>query len=443
MRPAEVLIKHSDIKEMQKAVMEEAEEGRETGVHLLGTILQNRIYVVTRYVPAGPNAVKDSVTFTTDEKVIAVALGREMEKDKNVKYLSDFHSHTFRGKPSPSFIDMNQLKLAKNERSWFVIGVFSPDGQLRIFDIDENDNPVEIPFRIIPDDFDGQGLLSRISEITDNEVLKKTRIALIGGGSLGSGAISGLAVTGILDYMVCDMDKLSLVNVIRHLGNVLDIGNEKTKIVKDYIHSKQPFARVQTVSDDLVKNRELLRAVIESSDIVVASSGNPELNYSINSICIELRKPVVFAGIYDRAESAYVFYYSGKEDACCFDCIFKLTSAAVDQNTINRRYGLTDGELKGAQGHWCDIAIPGLMMAKVALNILLGNEMAYNLIRYHSDNRVNKFNVTRRKLCATCDYENWLKNEEEKLKEKNLVGKLAGFLKIVFSKIVGRIKLVF
>jgi len=419
---------------MRNDVKEEARRGRETGANLIVRILPNRNYVVTRCVPAGPNAIKDSMTFTTDETVIESALKKEQEKDRNSKYSADFHNHTFTGAPYPSSTDINQLKLAKKERSWFVIGVFSPEGELKIFDIDEQDNPVEIPFRVIPDDFDEEGLLARISEITDSEALKRTRIALAGCGSLGSGAISGLAATGILDYIICDMDRLSLVNTIRHIGNVQNIGADKTKILQNYIYSKQPFARVQTVNDDLIKNRELLRAVIDSSDIVVASSGNPELNYIINTICVELKKPAVFAGIYDRAESAYVFYYSAKENACCFDCIFKLTSAAVDQNTISRRYGLADGELKSAQGHWCDIAIPGLMMAKVTLNLLLGKDMEYNLIKYHSDNRVKRLSVARRKFCATCDYENWLRNEEEKLKGKSVFEKLIGFLKKVFSK---------
>lgn len=299
---------------------------------------------------------------------------------------------------------------------------------------------VEIPYRVVPD-FSDEDLLARIREITDSETLGKKRVGIFGCGSLGSGFASGISGSGIIDYIAADMEALSVVNVIRHIGTINDLGKDKTEIFRDYIHSHQPLARVQTVNDDLIKNRKLLRAIIESVDLVAATSGNPELNYHINSICVELKKPVAFGGIFEGAKSAYVFYYSGKEEACCFDCVFGLTTSAIDQNTIKRKYGLSDGELKGAQGHYTNIAIPGLMMAKVALNLLLDKEMRYNLIRYYDENRVDRLNVSRKKLCATCDYGNWLKREEEKLKEKVGTEQSSSFIKKLFFELRERLKL--
>jgi len=96
--------------------------------------------------------------------------------------------------------------------------------------------------------------------------------------------------------------------------------------------------------------------------------------------------------------------------------MFDLTTTAVDQNTLKRKYGLEDGELKEAQGMFADIIIPGSMMAKMTLWLLLGKEFVFNFIRYYDDLKVERVNVPKRELCATCDYENWLKNQEEKTK---------------------------
>lgn len=290
---------------------------------------------------------------------------------------------------------------------------------LKFFGLNKDGTLVEIPYQIVPDDFDEKNLLARISELTDNDKLASKRVVFIGCGSLGSATIQGLAGTGIRNFLLCDMDTLSDVNIIRHIGGIYDLGRNKTDILKDYIEAHNPLAYVQTINDDLLKNRKLLRAIIEYSDIVVAASGNPELNYHINSICIELNKPAVYGGIYAKAESAYVFSVPGNNSAC-FDCIFELTSAAIDQNTINRKYGLEDGELHQAHGMFADICIPANMMVKMTLWLLLGQQQKFNRVRYFDDLTVRRQSVPRRKLCPTCDYGNWLANEQKELECKDI-----------------------
>lgn len=378
---------------------------------MLGKIRPNRVYVVTKFVRAGPEAERGPASFTTDESSNLKILEYEIAVDREIRYLGDVHSHPWPSKPFPSGIDHDQLRQARKTRPWFVIGVFSSTGEVRFFGLDNDENLKEIQQQVIPDDFAEEDLLARINEITDNAALQKVRVGILGCGSLGSAVVGGLAGSGIGDYVLLDMDNFAIVNVIRHTGGIHQIGKPKTAILAEYIQSHNPLANALTIEDDLIKNRELLRSVIESCDIVVASSGNPELNYHINSICIELNKPAVYGGIYAGAKSAYVFCVPGKNHAC-FDCIFKLTSAAIDQNTLKRKYGLEDGELKEAQGMFADISIPGNMMAKMALWLLLKKEFSFNLVRYYDNLKVERMNVQKRGLCATCDYENWLKEQE-------------------------------
>lgn len=416
MNPTKILIKRSDVEKCRKEVAEHAKNGDETGFSFLGEIKPNKVYSITETVPAGPKSERSHLSFSFDDEYIRGKLEIAVGENDRTRYLGAGHSHPWPTTPEPSCTDMEQLKNSRKIRSWFFIAVVSSEGEMRFFGLDDDGRKKEIPFQIVPDEFSEEDLLARIEMITNNEMLRKSRVGIFGCGSLASAVAASLAGTGIGDYMVCDMESLSTVNLIRHLGRISELGRPKTKIIKDYIESHNPLAVVQTVNDDLIKNGELLRALIESCDIVVAASGNPELNYQINIICHELGKKAVYGGIFAGAKSAYVFCVPSSLHAC-FDCIFSLTSAAVDQNTLRRRYGLEEGELKEAQGMFADISVAGAMMAKMTLWLLLGNDFSFNLVRYYDDLKVERFNVLKRKLCATCDYERWMESEERKLND--------------------------
>ena len=417
MNPTKVLITKSDMQMCRDEVLEHARDGNETGFAFFGEIRSNKVYVITKIVLGGPRSERGHASFTTDEVKIREELKKAKAENSKIRYLGDGHSHPWPTVPSPSGTDINQLRRSRKTRSWFVIAVFSSTGEVRFFGLDLDNEIVEISYQVIPDGFEEEDLLTRIDQITDNDILRKSRVAIIGCGSLASPVVSAISGTGISDYIVCDMDNLATVNVIRHLGGIYDIGRSKTQIIKRHIESHNPLATVQTVEDDLIKNKELLHSIIESCDIVIAASGNPELNYHINVICCELGKKAVYGGIYAGAKSAYIFCVPSGNHAC-FDCIFSLTSAAIDQNTLRRRYGLEEGELKAAQGMFADISIPANIMAKMALNLLLGKEFAYNLVRYYDTPRIELLNQSKRNLCATCDYDNWLKSEEERVGAK-------------------------
>lgn len=357
LNPTKILIKKSDLQLCRDEVLLHAKDGNETGFAFFGEIKPNRVYVIKKIVLGGPRSERGHASFTTDEIKILEELKEAKTVNPKIRYLGDGHSHPWPTIPSPSSIDTNQQRRSRKIRSWFMIAVFSSTGEVRFFGLDSENNELEIPYQVLPDEFTEEDLLARIEQITDNETLKKSRVGIIGCGSLASSVTTAICGTGICDYIICDMDKLATVNVIRHMGGVYDIGRTKTQIIKRYIESHNPLAIVQTVEDDLIKNKALLRSIIESCDLVIAASGNPELNYQINIICCELGKKAVYGGggVYAGAKSAYVFCVPSGSHAC-FDCIFNLTSAAIDQNTLRRRYGLADGELREAQGTFADIS---------------------------------------------------------------------------------------
>jgi len=438
--PSEVLLRENDNHLMLCDVVLHAKKHEETVMSLIGIIHPNRIYEVTRVVIDAPQCQRGAVSCSTDNNEVTKALQEEKGKNPESRYLGDFHLHPWPVTPQPSSTDYQQLYDAKKDRNWFVIGVFSSAGELKIFGMVKN-SLVDIPFRIIPDGFNKEDHLSRISKITNNEKLGKSKVLIAGCGSLGSAVINGTAGTGIQDYIVADMDDtLSVSNTTRHVGGLSQVGTKKTEIFKRFIQSHQPLARVQTVDEDLVKNTDLLRQLIEWSDVVVSASGNPELHFVINSICVDMKKPAIFGGIYKKAREAYVFYYSAKDDdgSCCWECIMDIATAKIDQGMINRRYGLEDsGELHAEQGLNCDIAIPGLVMAKIALSHLMRNEIKYNLMQYYDTPRMRLILAKRKPNCAVCNAENWLEEQKKLLEEKRR--KSDGKLSDVFEKLIKHI----
>ena len=447
--PSEVLFRESALQEMINHVKKHSAKSEETVISLIGTIHQNRIYEITRTIIDAPKCQRGAVSCSTDEKHVSAILQEELEKNPDSRYLGDFHLHPWPVTPEPSSIDYDQLSQSKKSRNWFIIGVFSSTGELRVFGMKrgeekngllsqfQKDELVEIPYRIVPDGFDGkEDHLSRINKVTSNDILGKSRILVVGCGSLGSAVITGMAGTGTLDYVVADMgDTLSIQNTIRHVGQIKDVDKAKTAIFQEYIQSHQPLARVQTIDADLVKDAKLLRQLIEWSDVVISASGNPQLHYVINSLCVELKKPAVYGGIFAKAKEAYVFYYSAKndDDACCWECIMNLATAEISQDVINRKYGLENGELQAEQGLNCDIAIPGLFMTKIVLDHLMQNKIEYNLIQYSNTPGIHKNFVTKKDTCAICNYPNWIKSEQEKLCDDNDNSKDNPLHKITYS----------
>ncbi len=379
-----------------------AKLGLENGYGLIGIIYDNGVCEIKKIVPAGRNSKRSPVSFSPDTETDKKALQKEIKAESRSRWFGDCHSHPWDSEPYPSAIDVNQLIESRKTRPWIFMGIHSTK-DLKFFGLDKNGRPIEIPLQVVPDSFSEQSRIARITEITNGNTLAAKKVAVLGAGSLASAMIQTLAQTQVRRFLIADMDKFSVQNTIRHIGGIYDVGRDKTEIMKQYIESKNPLAYVHTVKDDLLKNRELLKGAVSWADLVVADSGNPALNYQINIQCVKKGKPCVFGGIYDKAEKGYASYYDPSEGKACFECLFGITASAIDNGTITRQYGLEEGELSEAQGLYADILPVGCIMGKMALCLLSGKKLDFNLAMYHNDFTVKRYSVPKKSGCPTCD----------------------------------------
>lgn len=130
--------------------------------------------------------------------------------------------------------------------------------------------------------------------------LARRSVLLPGGGSLGSKVGLALAETGVGRILIADRDRIDAANLSRHACDLHDIGRYKAVALADQFRRRGVTAE-SLVVDILEMRREELEAVVDRVDLVVATMDSPAAQFTINEVCVDRRKPAVFAGAYERA----------------------------------------------------------------------------------------------------------------------------------------------
>jgi integrative and conjugative element protein (TIGR02256 family) len=415
--PSKVLIRKSVLLEIEEDAKLWAESGLESGGYLLGRIYPNLVFEITDFIEGGPNAERRPASFSPDNKH-AEQRKAELQKEKpDLRLLCEYHLHPWNGSAQPSYGDLYQLKEIKSSaRPWYIIMLADGEGKCKFWDIDEKEEKlVEVPHRVLelPENA-REEILSRISQIVQHEALAKKSVAIVGLGSGGSVIAKYLGLTGIGRIILIDNEKLELPNLIRHEGTIEEIGKSKVEIGKQAIESHNPFVVVETHEINVLKEQEKLEEILEKCDLIIGATGSSKVNNVLNKISLDLDKPAVYGGVFEKATGGYVLAVKPNETAC-FNCAFELASQSysVDEN-VARDYGIPIEELHAQQGLWIDISIPALMVAKVALMMLQEPEFieSYNFLLYKNPFSIQKIKIERRQDCAVCNFEGWIEHME-------------------------------
>jgi molybdopterin/thiamine biosynthesis adenylyltransferase len=416
----------------------------ESGGYIFGKIHMNMVAEITVFVDGGPKARRSPASFTGDNEY-ATQKKRELQDiDPDIRLLGEYHLHPWTSFPKPSGGDLRQLQEVKNnERTWYTIMLVTKTG-FNFWDLNRDGEWfAEVPYQILPSNIHltENRLLDRISKIAHHNILSQKTILIVGLGSGGSVIAKYLGCTGIGRVLLVDVEELEVVNVIRHEGELEDIGKAKTSICKRVIESHNPFTIVETYEVDVIKEVEKLEELVAKSDLIIGSSGSPKVNNILNKFSIEKGIPAVYGGIYEKASGGYILAVNPSKTAC-FNCLFNLTSKSsfMDRDAV-RRYNLSEDELHAQQGLWIDISIPALLLSKVALQLLHGEEPECNLILYNSNFELKKAKVAKRDDCVVCNFEGWIRKQElmdTPQTSKTTIPKLAP--QSIFSKLKERLK---
>jgi integrative and conjugative element protein (TIGR02256 family) len=176
-----------------------------------------------------------------------------------------------------------------------------------------------------------QDLRLRNTGVVDGGVTKKT-VALVGLGALGSEVAELLAKAGIGAFRLCDADRLSTGNVLRHVGGLNEFGASKTRVVVSRLFEINPHLKFDDgslIHGSAVASLERLSEFIAPADLVISTTADESVESVINQIAVLDKKPVLYGRALRRGSMGRVFLVRPGRDACKA-CLAELARASAE-----------------------------------------------------------------------------------------------------------------
>jgi len=126
--------------------------------------------------------------------------------------------------------------------------------------------------------------------------LKKSTVAVVGVGGLGSFNSLYLAAAGVGRIVLVDKEKVELSNLNRQvLYWTRDIGEVKVEKAAEKLRELNPEIEVEPMAVEV--NEETIREVVKRADIVLDGLDNWKTRLIVNKVCVEENKPFIHAGV--------------------------------------------------------------------------------------------------------------------------------------------------
>jgi adenylyltransferase/sulfurtransferase len=149
--------------------------------------------------------------------------------------------------------------------------------------------------------------------------LRASRVLVVGCGGLGAPVITYLAGAGVGHLGLVDADRLEASNLHRQtLYALSDVGAPKAALAAARVRALNP--EVDPVAHCVRLTSVNAPALMESYDLVIDCSDNFATRFVLNDVCLQLRKPVIFASVYQYEGQLQVVRAAA--DAACLRCVW-------------------------------------------------------------------------------------------------------------------------
>ena len=203
------------------------------------------------------------------------------------------------------------------------------------------------------------------------DYLHQRTVGVVGLGSGGGFVAESLAMSGVGRFVLIDDDLLESVNVVRHVGDLRDVGRPKVEAVADLIRARNADAEVTAIRGRIEQHFDALNGV----DVVVVGVDGERVKYLINEACLARDLPAVYAGVYERGEGGDVVVIDPRDETSpCYACwADDVREGIVDPEADELDYGMIgpDGTLEAEPGLWLHVVRVAAVQADLALNELL------------------------------------------------------------------------
>ncbi len=147
--------------------------------------------------------------------------------------------------------------------------------------------------------------------------LKQSRVLVIGSGGLGSPVLLYLAAAGVGHLTVIDGDSVELSNLQRQVVyREGDLGQPKAATAQQHLKALNSTITVKAIDQDF--SIDTGEALIKAHDLIIDCTDNFATRYLINDLCVQWRKPWLFASVYQFSGQCALFVPGG----ACFRCLF-------------------------------------------------------------------------------------------------------------------------
>ena len=171
----------------------------------------------------------------------------------------------------------------------------------------------------------------------DQSKLAAAKVLVVGAGALGNEIVKNLALLGIGNILVADMDRVENSNLSRSvLYRESDNGRFKADVAVESAIAIYPEIRAYAFNGNVV--HDLGMGVFRWADIVIAGLDNREARLTINRHCQKVNRPWIDGAIEAIAGTARVFLPG---DGPCYECTmsqtdWKLLQARRSCNLLSR-----------------------------------------------------------------------------------------------------------
>lgn len=153
------------------------------------------------------------------------------------------------------------------------------------------------------------------------EILKGSRVVVIGVGGLGCSAAQYLAASGIGHLTLVDFDCVELSNLQRQvLHQTSDIGVNKAQSAAQLLRLNNPEITISVIEDKL--DNISLATLSENNDVIVDCCDNLATRQQLNQVCFDTKTPLVSAAAIRMEGLVTTFDYSSKTP--CYQCFSQL-----------------------------------------------------------------------------------------------------------------------
>jgi molybdopterin/thiamine biosynthesis adenylyltransferase len=150
--------------------------------------------------------------------------------------------------------------------------------------------------------------------------LVNSHALIVGAGGLGSPVALYLAAGGVGTLTICDFDVVDLTNLQRQVVHTTEaVGINKALSAQQTLATLNPDTTVHIVTKKST-TQEFSRLITEA-DVVIDCSDNFATRYLLNTLCVQLKKPLV-SGAAIGFEGQITVFDMRNDESPCYHCLF-------------------------------------------------------------------------------------------------------------------------